>query len=237
LQGRRTLAAPLIALLCGLSACGPRARIPALADLPPLPLADSAHIGLARRIAPLIYRQRDESFRLERVVAVVHPTRPVIAYHLLWRDDAHGAWLPFTIPTDQEIVWIQYDASGAPTDVWTYWHGTVIHAPVPRAQVIVNVQWGKHGSFPRGMPEGDFPTGQGLALFYVFSYALPDLAFGLFMRPGPICFCRGYRRYRDFSAPIPLAARIDAVVRIEDPDPVLREVFGIKYSRKRTWPW
>ena len=32
-------------------------------------------------------------------VAVVHPDSQVVAYHLLWRDDAHGAWIPFTVPT------------------------------------------------------------------------------------------------------------------------------------------
>lgn len=44
---------------------------------------------LARQLAPFLYLQRDEWFPLVRLVAVVHPSRPVIAYHLLRRDDAH----------------------------------------------------------------------------------------------------------------------------------------------------
>ena len=31
-------------------------------------------------------------------------------------------------PTDAEIVWVGYDTTGAPTDLWTYWHGKVLHA-------------------------------------------------------------------------------------------------------------
>ena len=55
---------------------------------------------LARELAPLLYIQRDEWFPLERVVAVVHPSRRIIGYHLLWKDDVHGSWIPFTVPTD-----------------------------------------------------------------------------------------------------------------------------------------
>ena len=72
--------------------------------------ADSANIALARSLAPTLFVQRDEYFALSRVVAVVHPTRPVVAYHLLWRDDVNGAWIPFTKPTDQEIVWVGFDS-------------------------------------------------------------------------------------------------------------------------------
>ena len=83
---------------------------------------------LARSLAPLLYIQRDEWFPLERVVAVAHPTRPIIAYHLLWRDDVHGSWVPFTVPTDEEVVWVGYDSTHAATDIWTFWHGSLLHA-------------------------------------------------------------------------------------------------------------
>src|SRR5687767_6738293 len=84
--------------------CGPIAHIPAAPITVPGALADTDSAALlARTLAPVLYLQPDEWFRLERVVAVVHPERRIIAYHLLWRDDVHGAWLPFTIPTDQEI--------------------------------------------------------------------------------------------------------------------------------------
>jgi len=112
----------------GAAACGPRAHIPPRPTVIPgaLGVTDSAGIT-ARSLAPLLYIQRDEWFPLERVVAVVHPTRPIIAYHLLWKDDVHGSWVPFTVPTDEEVVWVGYDSTRAPTDIWTFWHGRVLH--------------------------------------------------------------------------------------------------------------
>jgi hypothetical protein len=106
---------------------------------------------------------------LVRAVAVVHPTRPIIGYHLLWKDDVHGAWIPFTVPTDEEIVWVGYDSSGAPTDIWTYWHGKVLHADWRgHGTPAVDVQWGKHGLMPRGITESDLPRFQTLNAFYAF---------------------------------------------------------------------
>lgn len=187
-----------------------------------------------------MYLQRDEWFRLERVVAVVHPTRPIIAYHLLWRDDVNGSWIPFTVPTDQEIVWVGRDTTTpepVPRDLWTYWHGTLLHADWRgRGMAAIDVQWGKHGSLPRGTIESDLPRARTLNAFYALTWALvPDALLGRTMRRGPVCFCKGYDRYRDFSRPLVLADRIDVVVRTADPDVALRGVFG-QYSRKPAWP-
>jgi hypothetical protein len=183
-----------------------------------------------------LYLQRDETFPLERVVAVLHPTRRIIAYHLLWQDDAHGAWIPFTVPTDEEVIWVGYDSTSAPTDVWTYWHGHILHAAWPRRQVAIDVQWGKHGSLPRGIIESDLPLLQRLGLFYAFTYALPDYWLGRLNRSGPLCFCHGYQRYREFTRPVILAPYINAVVRTEWPEEVLTAVFGVNYSQKPLWP-
>ena len=216
--------------------CGPIAHIPvagAHADV--LPSTDSGAM-LARTLAPVLYLQRDETFPLERVVAVLHPSKPVIAYHLLWQDDAHGAWIPRTIPTDEEVIWVGYDSTHVPVDVWTYWHGRVLHAPWPKQQVTIDVQWGKHGSIPRGA-HPSLPWASSLRLFHLFTYALPDYWLGNFTRKGPWCLCRGYQRYTQFTRELPLAPEISAVVRSERPEPVLRAVFGTPYSNKRLWPW
>lgn len=236
----RTAATSIVA-----AACGPVAHIPA-APTPPaapafrvgaLPNAPANAEHLARALAPLLMRQRDERFALSRAVAVVHPARRVVAYHLLWRDDVHGAWIPGTIPTDEEVVWVGYDPSGAPAELWTYWHGTILHAPWPGRQVLVDVQWGKHGSLPHATRAGDLPRGRTLTVFYAFTFALPDLLLGRLNRPGPACFCHGYARYRDFSAPLPLADRLDTVVVARDARAALRRVFGRRYSEKPQWPW
>lgn len=226
-----------LAFLC--AACGPRAHIPPRPETIPgaLQATDSSAV-LARALAPLLYVQRDEWFPLERVVAVVHPTRRIIAYHLLWRDDVHGSWIPFTVPTDEEIVWVGYDSTKAPTDVWTFWHGSLLHANWPdKSAVGIDVQWGKHGSLPHGTIESDLPTFKKLNLFYFFTWAgLPDIWLGDLTRRGPKCFCHDYARYRDFSKLIPLGSRIDAVVRTEDATEALSKVFGNPYSKKRAWP-
>jgi hypothetical protein len=199
---------------------------------------DDRAAKLARTLAPLLYLTPDEWFPLERVVAVVHPTRPVIAYHLLWRDDVHGSWIPFTVPTDQEVVWVGYDPSGAPTDLWTYWHGTLLHSNWrDKGQVTVDVQWGKHGSLPHGVIESDLPFGKKLNGFYASAWlGIWDIWLGRLTRPGPLCYCHGYGRYRQFTKPMFLGDRLDAIVRLDDPTPVLAAVFGAKFSKKTRWP-
>jgi len=200
--------------------------------------AEEPEARLTRAIAPVLYLQRDEWFHLERVVAVIHPNKPVIGYYLLWRDDVHGAWIPFTKATDEEVVWVGYDSTGAPTDLWTYWHGKILHADWRgRGQVAVDVQWGKHGSMPRGIVDQDAIWPATLANFWVSSWiGLPDILLGRLSRRGPLCFCHGYRRYRTFDRPLITADRVDVIVRTDDPDAVLSAVFGRPYSKKGPWP-
>ena len=233
------LLGPLAALLLG--ACGPKAASPPLPPALPGAVADTASTArTAKALAPVLYLQRDESFQLSRAVAIVHPDSNVVAYHLLWRDDVHGAWLPGTVATDQEIVWVGHDATGAPVQVWTYWHGTVLTTRWPKRQVAIDVQWGKHGSLPRGTDPVDLPPHQSLAVFYAFAWALPDIWLGATEREGPLCFCRGYDRYRQFTRAEPLAPHLDAVVVARDADDVrdvLRRVFGARFSDKPAWPW
>src|SRR5215212_2802820 len=222
-----------------LAACGPTAHIPdrPIAIASALPARDPA-VLLAHALAPVLYLQRDEWFRLERVVAVVHPNRQVIGYYLLWRDDVHGAWIPFTKATDEEIVWVGYDSTLAPTDVWTYWHGKILHADWRnRGTVTIDVQWGKHGSLPRGMVEPDAMWPRTMSNFWVSSWVgLPDIWLGRLTRRGPLCFCHGYGRYREFTRVTPIADSIDAIVRTEDPTESLLAIFGKPYSKKQAWP-
>ena len=225
--------------LCFGSACGPRAHIPPRPVLVPGALEEadtSAH--LARTLAPLLYLQRDEWFPLSRAVAVVHPTRAIIAYHLLWRDDVHGSWIPHTVATDEEVVWVGHDRSGAPTDLWTFWHGTILHADWrDRGTPAIDVQWGKHGSLPRGIIESDLPRFRTLNAFYVYHFiGLPDILLGKLTRPGPSGFFHSYGRYRDFSRILKLGDSLDVVVRAEDPRAALGAVFGTPYSNKVQWP-
>src|SRR5437867_2103818 len=222
--------------------CGRRAHIPPR-PTEPLTLDGALAPGdsdaqLARSLAPVLFLQRDEWFPLERVVAVMHPTRRIIAYHLLWQDDVHGSWIPFTVPTDEELVWVGYDSTRAPTDLWTFWHGSILHTTWrDRGTATIEVQWGKHGSLPGGVIERDLPGIRKLNDFYAFHYlAIWDMWLGKLTRPGPGCFCHSYRRYREFTRPFVIADRIDVVTRTLDARQILAAVFGRPYSRKQTWP-
>ena len=232
------LTAAVVVLLLN-AACGPRAHIPPRPVLVPgaLDAADSSAV-LARALAPLLYLQKDESFPLERVVAVIHPTEPLIAYHLLWRDDVHGAWIPFTKPTDEEVVWVRYDSTRAPVEVWTYWHGKILHSAWQnRGQVEIDVQWGKHGSLPRGMRRSDLPFFQSIGSFWLGHWVgLPDIWLGNLTRRGPWCFCHGFGRYLAFDEPMAITPRVDAVVRTKKAGDALLAVFGKPYSKKPEWP-
>lgn len=227
--------------LCGalaVSACYRHSGIP---EVPPtIPFgADSGSVALAKALAPVLYVQRDEYFPLERVVAVVHPTRPIIAYALAWKWDLNGQWLPWTRSSDEEEVWVGYDSlTHAPTDLWTYWHGTILHTPWrDKGQPAVDVQWGKHGSLPRGVIESDLPHPKTLNLLYAMDFAtLPDIWMGKLVHGGPWGFFHSYARYRDFSTLMPLADRLSAVVKTDDPKEALQAVLGSRFSNKRAWP-
>ena len=237
-KGSRILAR-MVALATILAACGPASFLPPRpATVPRGLVADARSGAYARTLAPVLYLHRDEPFPLLRAVAVVDTARRIVAYHLLWRDDVHGAWLPSTRPTDEEIVWVGYDRSGAPTDVWTFWHGRVLHLPWSRRTVEIDVQWGKHGSLPRGMPPSDLPRFQTLNVFYLAAVlGLPDIALGRLNRRGPWGFFRSYRRYREFTRPLAVAPRLDAVLQAGPAVEIgMRAVFGWNYSRKRGWP-
>ena len=229
----------LLGVVIAACGCGPLAEIPTLPQAVPASLAaDDSDAMLARALAPTLFLQRDEPFKLERVVAVVHPTRRVIAYHLLWRDDAYGAWLPFTKPTDAEIVWVGYDSMHVPVDVWTYWHRTILHTDWRgKGSVAIDVQWGKHGSLPRATRLADLPWHKSLNTFYALAWlGVPDFWLGNLSRTGPWCFCHGYGRYAAFTRAVPLGSRIDLVVPAADPRRALRAVFGTGYANKTPWP-
>jgi hypothetical protein len=233
----RCLASLLAA--CALCACAPTVHLPDLAA-GGLPAVSDSAASLARLLAPVLHVQHDEPFPLVRVAAVIHPTKPLVAYHLLWSHDVNGQWLPWAKPSDEEEVWVGYDpATHAATDIWTYWHGTVLHTKAPDPnQVNIDVQWGKHGSLPSRVVESDLPRGKTLNDFYAMEFILlPDILMGKLAHGGPWGFFHGYGRYRDYDRPIDVRTRLDAVIVAEDPTSELRSVFGRKFSNKLHWPW
>lgn len=235
-----TIGTLLVTLLMGVAlvACGPHVHIPPQpAVVPSAVAANDPGAVLARELAPTLYLQPNETFPLTRVVAVIHPTRRVIGYYLLWRHDVMGRWSPFSKGTDEEEMWVGYDSTGAPTDLWTYWHGVILHTSWRgKGQVLADVQWGKHGSLPHGVRLADLPPFRRMTFFYALTWAFPDLWLGRLSSPGPLCFCHSFSTYIQFTQPLPLAPRLNAIARTAQPDSVLTAVFGKSYARKRWWP-
>jgi len=101
----------------------------------------------------------------------------------------------------------------------------------------IDVQWGKHGSLPRGIDTKDLPSDKSLRAFYAYEILLiPDILLGKLVHGGPTGFFHSFRRYRDFSKVVPLTDKLDLVVKTDDPRQTLHAVFGRSYSNKRWWP-
>ena len=125
----------------------------AVAASPPEPVTDEMMAAVLRH-APLLKLTEMECFPLKDVVAIHHPDKPVIAYHLFWEDDYD--FPDDNDPCDHEQVWVAYDRNSRwVTDVWAFYHGSII--TTARAAELANeadgrpeirVQWGKHGSIP-----------------------------------------------------------------------------------------
>jgi hypothetical protein len=109
------------------------------------------------RFAPRVFVTRMEPFRLMDAAAIVHPSGDVIAYHLFWEDDID--YPDDNEPSDHEVVWCILSSDRTRLQAFrTYFHGRVLagadealrDAVLHGGRPAVMVQWGKHGSMPRG---------------------------------------------------------------------------------------
>ena len=145
----------LCALLCLLYACAPsRLRVPteviSYREEPPTSL------DLAMRFAPRLYIQPSEPYRIRDLIVLIHPQKPLIAYHFLWEEDIVGAGMGKEC--DHEIAWIEYDPISLKlVDLWTLWHRGLLHTEASvmeakrhRHRPKLCVQWGQHGMLPFG---------------------------------------------------------------------------------------
>ena len=111
---------------------------------------------LAMRFAPKLYLNSDEPGNLIAIIPVHHPERPLIAYHIMFDDDAlfSGRGKAY----DHEILWVEYDPiTFIVVDVPVLWHRTVIRtdsslldAKSSDQRPRVMVEWGMHGLLPLG---------------------------------------------------------------------------------------
>lgn len=124
---------------------------------PPAP-PTAAQRELVQRFAPRLHNVPGEFFPLKDIAAILHPERPIIAYHLFWEDDL--GFPSDNDPCDHEVVWVEYDpVTLKVTRVSTYWHGrnitsdsAVADANAHGGRPWIGVEWGFHGSVPFGAP-------------------------------------------------------------------------------------
>jgi len=118
---------------------------------PLLPLTKDEE-RLIEKFCPIFFITPKECFPLKDIVAVHHPVKPLIGYHLFWEDDYD---FPDDYePCDHEEVWVEYDQEKEEvTNVMCWFHSRVLeseaaveeaHANQQRA--IIRIEWGKHGS-------------------------------------------------------------------------------------------
>ena len=125
-------------------------------DPPAAPTA--AQRELVQRFAPRLHNVPAEFFPLKDIAAILHPDKPIIAYHLFWEDDL--GFPSDNDPCDHEVIWVEYDrATLKVVRVSTYWHGKIVTTDAATADANahggrpwIGVEWGFHGSVPFGAP-------------------------------------------------------------------------------------
>lgn len=118
---------------------------------PLLPLTEIEE-RLIQKFCPRLLMNSKECFPLKDVVAVHHPIKPIIGYHLFWEDDYD---FPDDYePCDHEEIWIEYDPkTEVVTNVMCWFHSRVLksedavkEAHSNQQRAIIRIEWGKHGS-------------------------------------------------------------------------------------------
>ena len=207
---------------------------------PPQPVDDALRERV-RRFAPELRLNRAETFALRDVVVVVHPDRPVLAYHLFWDDDID--FPEDNDPCDHEIIWVELDPAGTrAVAVHTYFHGTILSAPVAAGDAVrVGVEWGKHGSLPLDRDGKRVQSPEALKSHWKRlaerGRRLPDHALGA---GWPVKFEGMYEDYTTFTRERKLSERLGAgatVVKSRWPNAAIQQrVLRYNFRVKEEWP-
>jgi len=204
--------------------------------------ADLAAVAL--RYAPILFLHPDEPFHVVAVIAVYHPAKPLIAYHIFFDDDAFLAGRGKSV--DHEIAWVEYDpVTLKVTDVFTLWHRTVLRtesclmdAKASGQRAKIEVQWGQHGLLPFGWKS--LVTARPrleLAMHYEVVRYINRLPKASSMKPA-VSFNGSFNDYLAFTK------KVDAVDYIHERDIVkaehslefLRSRLGTTFLPKKEWP-
>jgi hypothetical protein len=238
---RAFVTVPLLALAALSCARPPGTPLPAPAVHP----GDPARLhALSLRFAPVLFLHPEEPYQVISVLAVFHPSKPLIAYHIFFEDDAFLAGRGKRL--DHEIAWVEYDpVTLKVTDVFTLWHRTVLEtesrlqeAKVEDQRPRLDVQWGQHGLLP---PDWRTLVTIRPKLELWFHYQLMRLVNRLpkISTVTPSVRFRGsYAGYLVFTREVPTATYIrkEDVVVAEYPLEYIRSRVGQSFLPKKEWP-
>ena len=116
----------------------------------------TGELARAKKYVPILYVTPTEPLPLRDLAVILHPERPLIAYHMFWEDDID--YPDDNDPCDHEVVWVAYDPeNGRGTSVYAFYHNRLLSsqkaveaANQNGGSPAIYVQWGKHGSLPEG---------------------------------------------------------------------------------------
>ncbi len=122
--------------------------------LEPARPATPDEVTSAEALCPNFRWNREEFFSLRRFVVVIHPTEPVIAYHLGIDGDIDAPppqradFRAFAF--DNEVAWVWYDPETTrPTRAVLHYHGALLTTELDGKPPEVAIEWGKHGLLPQ----------------------------------------------------------------------------------------
>jgi len=206
-------------------------------------------LELVIKYAPLPYTTPTEPLPLKDVVVIIHPDRPLIAYHLFWEDDID--FPDDSEPCDHEEVWVSYTPEGGQvTGVYTWYHSHLVTSQEAvdvanrrGGRPVVYVEWGKHGLLLDGWED---MTVDGVSILKKMrrthrrlrsdGHRLVDHPLA---RNWPRTFAGSWEDYAHFSHPV------DPVEWIEEKDMVMVGRWGnaiinkdfLLYNFHHKWEW
>jgi hypothetical protein len=198
---------------------------------------------LALRFAPRLYLHEDEPYGLEAVVPVLHPSKPIVAYHIFFESEG---LLVIGDKLDHEIVWVEFDPVTLKVmDIATYWHRTILRtnecvldARRSGQRPRVDVQWGQHGMLPFGWRR--LRTARPrveLVMYYGLMHRIhPSGRDGTARRVHG--FSGSYDEYLRFGTLIDTARYIENedVIVAERPTKALQSCITGTFAEKKEWP-
>lgn len=203
--------------------------------------------ALVLRFAPRLFHVAGEFFPLKDFAAILHPEKPIIAYHLFWEDDI--GYPADNEPCDHEVVWVEYDpATRRVTRVTTYFHGKIIstgaaaeEANAHEGRPWIGVEWGYHGSLPwrsfgGAIPAVDTTLRQHWAFAHDKHFPLHPLG-----RGWPREYAGDYAAFLTFSVandPVPLLREREMIHVSAWANATLnRRCLRYNFAAKTEWPW